>query len=237
MGLSYPRICPILVSVRKEAWVNFMPLSLTAVQLVASRLCHDLAGPISAIGAGVESLADSPGDAEAVGLIQDTFHDMSARLAFFRLAFGHGGAGLLKDSQQFKHHLDTYFKAAGGRHQAVWPREAEPLFSLGDKALRFVMLAFLTVSDCLPRGGTLTISVHDLDEGLGLGLKGEGDKAKLRDDIQSAWDDFGKTEEGLSARNIHVHLARAMAGDIGAEVELMLGEDGAVMLAAVLPKS
>lgn len=60
--------------------------------LVGSRLCHDLIGPIGAIGNGVELLSLAPGSgstgAEEVALITQSVTTLTARLRFFRIAFG-----------------------------------------------------------------------------------------------------------------------------------------------------
>ena len=71
--------------------IRAMPLSLTATQLIVSKICHDLAGPIGAIGAGVEAMTEQPGDAGALSLIEETQRSLVARLDMFRIAFGRGG--------------------------------------------------------------------------------------------------------------------------------------------------
>lgn len=57
--------------------------------LLGSRLCHDLIGPIGAIGNGVELLLLSRGaTTDEVALLSESVTALTARLRFFRVAFG-----------------------------------------------------------------------------------------------------------------------------------------------------
>ncbi|PLL12294.1 histidine phosphotransferase [Tabrizicola sp. TH137] len=57
--------------------------------LLGSRLCHDLIGPIGAIGNGVELLTLSgSGTSDEVALIAQSVATLNARIRFFRVAFG-----------------------------------------------------------------------------------------------------------------------------------------------------
>ena len=60
---------------------------------LASRLCHDFAGPIGGVLSGVELLTDagSPIPTEdALALVQESARTLSSQLAFARVAFGSG---------------------------------------------------------------------------------------------------------------------------------------------------
>jgi histidine phosphotransferase ChpT len=57
--------------------------------LISSRICHDLASPLGAIANGLElleltGLADTP----EAALLSDSVQSASARIAFFRIAYG-----------------------------------------------------------------------------------------------------------------------------------------------------
>lgn len=57
--------------------------------LLGSRLCHDLIGPIGAIGNGVELLMLSRGaTTDEIALLSESVASLTARLRFFRVAFG-----------------------------------------------------------------------------------------------------------------------------------------------------
>ena len=66
-----------------------MPAHPDLSALLGSRLCHDLIGPIGAIGNGVELLLlGGGGRGDEVALIAETVTALNARIRFFRVAFG-----------------------------------------------------------------------------------------------------------------------------------------------------
>ncbi len=120
--------------------------------LIGSRICHDLISPIGAIGNGLELLAlgGSTGLGPEYELINDSCNNATARIRFFRVAFGTSSdtqrlgraeiLAILKDVGQ------------GARLRTQW-RPA------GDQARREVQLAFLAMlcfESALPHGGTVT---------------------------------------------------------------------------------
>src|SRR4051794_26388589 len=69
---------------------------LRVFELLAARLCHDLISPVAAIANGAELLGERDPDfvREAVALVGNSARTASARLQYFRFAFGFGGDGL-----------------------------------------------------------------------------------------------------------------------------------------------
>src|SRR5437879_6082903 len=68
-------------------------LSLRVLELVASRICHDLVSPVGAISNGVELMQEmgEDGGAEAIALVSTSAQQASIRLKCFRLAYGAAG--------------------------------------------------------------------------------------------------------------------------------------------------
>ena len=64
------------------------------LEILASKICHDLISPIGAVNNGVELMEEMGPDAgpEATGLIAYSAHQASAKLQVFRVAYGVGGA-------------------------------------------------------------------------------------------------------------------------------------------------
>src|SRR5690606_38058321 len=67
--------------------------SASVIELLASRICHDLVSPVGAINNGVEFMEDGGPDSmdEALGLISHSASQASAKLMAFRIAYGAGG--------------------------------------------------------------------------------------------------------------------------------------------------
>ena len=60
--------------------------------LIGSRICHDLVNPIGAIGNGVElMMMDGTAKGPELALIAESVASATARIRFFRIAFGASG--------------------------------------------------------------------------------------------------------------------------------------------------
>ena len=77
-------------------------VELRILELLASRICHDLISPIGAVGNGLELLEDAGPDmsGDALKLSANCVRKASALLEFFRMAYGTAGsdAGLRWDA-------------------------------------------------------------------------------------------------------------------------------------------
>jgi histidine phosphotransferase ChpT len=129
------------------------PIDLRVVELLTARLCHDLIGPISAIGNGVELLADEEPDfvRDAIALVGASARKASRCLQFYRFAYGFSGSGLtgpgpyLLAAELFEDTaIDCDYRA-----------EAREL-PLDQQKLACAMLAI--AGEGLPRGGRLVVS-------------------------------------------------------------------------------
>ncbi|MEX0694181.1 MAG: histidine phosphotransferase family protein, partial [Rhodospirillales bacterium] len=128
-------------------------------QLVCSRLCHDLAGAAGAVNAGLEILAELGDlDDSAMQLATNSGLELTRRLAFYRVAFGAGGAGsggaevavLRKLANDF---LDQSNVKLNWPAAADEPKGIDPV--MGKLLLNLILIA----SECLPRGGRLDVQI------------------------------------------------------------------------------
>ena len=106
--------------------------------LVGSRLCHDLISPVGAIQNGLELLSMAGGaPGPELDLIQDSCDSATARIRFFRVAFGAADSEQMVSGRDIADTLEGLCK--GGRTMAVWD-------AYGDyprSAVQLVYLAFL----------------------------------------------------------------------------------------------
>lgn len=121
--------------------------------LVARRLCHDFAGPVGAIGAALDMLAEVVGeqDAELVTLVADSAGGLSAALRLYRFALAPSAEPV-----------------GGGTARAVvvewlktrdapaldWPDGGAWPAGIAELTAGLVMCA----AETAPRGGTLTVA-------------------------------------------------------------------------------
>lgn len=74
--------------------IQITPLDLSA--LIGSRICHDLISPLGAIANGVELMVLTGAEqTPKMLLFAESVEAANARIEFFRLAYGTGGADQL----------------------------------------------------------------------------------------------------------------------------------------------
>src|SRR3990167_7834486 len=131
---------------------------LLLAELLIARLCHDLVTPISAINTGLELFQETSPDhltesEEILNLIRHSSEIASARLSFFRVAFGYGGERV--SLGEAKELIEKYFFRS--KMEFHW----EPPFHRDltlDGWSRLLLTATLWMSESAPRGGKLHIS-------------------------------------------------------------------------------
>ncbi|MBV2360800.1 hypothetical protein KUH32_13615 [Thalassococcus sp. CAU 1522] len=121
--------------------------------MVGSRLCHDLISPVGAIQNGLEllALAGQTGPGPEIALIEESCAAATARIRFFRVAFGLAGNGQNLSAREAAALLDKI--TDGGRVMADWrPRDPMPRADV-----QMAFLAFLCCEAALPQGGRITV--------------------------------------------------------------------------------
>ena len=112
--------------------------------LIGSRICHDLISPIGAINNGLELLGMS-GDQSGpeMDLIQESVGNASARIRYFRVAFGAAGEQTMGRSEITSILGDV---VSGARLDVAWgPMDAQPR-----SEVRLAFLALLCVETACP---------------------------------------------------------------------------------------
>jgi histidine phosphotransferase ChpT len=87
-------------------------MKINIAELVATRICHDLAGPIGAINNGLDMLGDKTLShdfiEQARSMLMDSSNEMLSRLTFFRLAFGRINENHAMEWSEFEKTLNDY---------------------------------------------------------------------------------------------------------------------------------
>lgn len=120
--------------------------------LVGSRICHDLVGPLGAIGNGVELLALTGARGEEMDLIAEAVASAHARLRFFRIAYGAADAGQMIPRGEVIQTLAAV--SHGGRVSFLWAVDGD----CPRDEVRAVFLALQCLETALPHGGEAQVS-------------------------------------------------------------------------------
>jgi histidine phosphotransferase ChpT len=181
----------------------FMPvlLDLRVCELLAARLCHDLAGPIAAIANGAELLDDEDADfaRDAAKLIGGSAGTAVARLQLFRFVYGFSQGAVAGPAPQA---LATgYF--AGTAIACDYPDAVSRL----EMAWQRLGCGLLVVAgEALSRGGRLLIEAVAGGVAVSAVGEGEGPSEEARDALTLA-----TPIEALTSRTIGAYFAGVAA--------------------------
>lgn len=182
-----------------------MMIDIRVCELLAARLCHDLAGPIAAIANGAELLGDDDPDfaKQAATLIEDSARSATRRLQLFRHVFGFSRGSHAGPPPHVL--ASEYF--AGSAIQCDYPdsvRELEP------ERQRLACALLFPGADGLPRGGRLTLD----KTANGLILAGAGPGDGLPSESRDALTQITPVAE-LTSRSVCAYFAGLLAQGLG----------------------
>ena len=200
-------------------------IDLRVLELLGSRICHDLISPVTAINNGMELLEDDPGDMldDIRSLLMNSAAEGSAKLQYFRLAYGLGGdpdgevgigtaADLCARLQQHE------------KVNVTWPAERERM--LPRLVIKSAMNMVLMAIEALPRGGEINVTFG----GDGITVTGAGQGARIEDGCREALGDI--TVDALTPRTIQSYFTRQVVSAAGGTLQAEAIGEGEVKLTA-----
>lgn len=193
-------------------------IDVEVLELLASRICHDIISPVGAINNGVEFLEEmgAGGSDEAVSLLSHSAKTASAKLMAFRLAYGAGGrdynikpedihkcfAGLIesdgKITQDWNPHMDFGF-------------EERP-----EGFCKILMGGLMLAQECLPKGGQVSIETDGKGEVL---IHAKSEETLLRPQVEDAMAQTISPEE-LDPRLVHPYVVGILARHYGFDLKI-----------------
>jgi histidine phosphotransferase ChpT len=210
----------------------------SVLELVSSRICHDLISPIGAINNGIEFMKEMGEDAgeEATDLIAHSASQTAAKLQAYRLAYGAGGNNPDLKPQDVQKAISELVSAEGKISQ-MWdpfaPLGADPLPPSFCKVL---MGTFMIAIECLPRGGSISAKAGSKDGSGQTLVTAEGESATLRENVAKALARDIETDN-LDPRLVHPYAISLIASNYGYSIEVESEEDGKVVFAINFPEA
>lgn len=192
--------------------------STKILELLSSRICHDLISPVGAISNGVELIEEMGlvDGADAVDLISDSATKAGAYLKFYRLAYGASGAGSDVKPSDIKSIFSDYM--ALGKADFVW--EDAPVLTavLPPRGmLKCLLNAMFLASDGLGIGGTMTFRVIQ-DEPLTFEIDVEADRLTFKENmLEAAFSDLSDDE--LDPKTVHGRVTKLICEQYGVSLK------------------
>jgi histidine phosphotransferase ChpT len=170
--------------------------------LLTARLCHELTGPITAIGNGIEVLSEEGGElaAEALDLAAESARRATVRLRFYRFAYGFDGEAATAGPRPFDL-AAGYFAAT-----STICDYREEVRDLPPAQQRLGCNLLLIGAAALVRGGRLVLAA----QGAGLRLDANGATVSLAPEHLAALR-LETALEDLSPRNVQGYFTGLLA--------------------------
>lgn len=184
-------------------------------ELLCARICHDLSGPVGAVAAGAELMAEDGSDQESMDLLAASAKASIARLKFLRAAFAPGTA---LDGPRLREMIASFLATrslSGGEGgvELVWPDR----WDLPGSHARLVLNMGLLAHDCVPRGGWIRFACDHS----GLVLV-EGAKAALHQDAAAILEGGANPS---TPRGAQAWFARHEARTLGYDIAIACAAD------------
>lgn len=194
--------------------------------LVASRICHDMVEPMSAIIQGLEMIKAEGGkapDPDALSLLDNGVGKAWAKLEFFRFAMAGAvaeGESELEEGHAVADKLYSVLKA-----DLIWNA---PDVKMSRPAVRVIVNLLLIANECLPRGGKVEITAEKYGDGGQVIVTATGQRAKLKDATAAA---LRGDDAELSGHTIQPTLTSLLAKQGGVELSARESEEKVELIA------
>jgi len=188
-----------------------MQIDLRVLELLSSKICHDLISPVSAINNGVELIEDIGESVvgEAMKLIADSAAQSARRLKMFRMAYGRAGSEESLPFRDVRAVVEQYFSV--GKVSLNWPENLD-LQELTDwrGSLKTLINIIILAEELLPYGGTIALQRLSSDDTIGCRLEIAGKAVHISAAFQEALDGLTPVDN-LNPRTIQSYITGRFA--------------------------
>lgn len=198
--------------------------------LVCARLCHDLLGPVGALGNGLELLAldqDPAMRRQTLELMTSSSAAVAAKLKFFRLAFGTGGYMAQRLPITALQTVINDFYALRPHIQIRWVTEGG---DLPHPMARILAVFAMLAGDALLRGGDLDIAVDHTGPTSEIVVCAAGERVAF--DVEHRLAMEGGSAPYFDTRTVPAQLAARLADRFGMTLQISPPESAKLLLGA-----
>jgi len=206
-------------------------IELRVLELLFSRLCHDLISPVMAVNNGIELLSDDGGEmsTDICDLLTLSAGTAAARLQFYRIAYGVGGQdaapiGLSEAGRLIRNLLEDE------KIELEWPVSDNADMEPSRESMKIILNLILVGIESLPRGGILKISLN----GSEIALSARGAGAAFREESKAAMSPDTDIE-ALTARSVQSYFLNYLIDLRGGDAHLGEDETDAVSFIVRMP--
>lgn len=196
-----------------------MQIDLRVLELLSSKICHDLISPVSAINNGVELIEDIGGSVveEAMKLIANSAVQSSRRLRVFRIAYGRAGSEENLPLRDVRLVCEQYFD--GGKIKLVWPEDLVlPGFVELRGSLKALINTLILAEELLAYGGEIAVKSPADSQEAACVVEVSGRGVHMPPNHKDALDEKTSVED-LTPRTIQAYMTGRFAKHFGLALE------------------
>lgn len=201
-----------------------MQIDMPVMELLASKICHDLVSPVSAINNGVELIDDIGGSVveEAMKLIGDSAGHASRRLRLFRMAYGRAGSEENIPVRDMRNIAEQYI--GSGKVTLSWPDDQPaPALAATRGCLKMMLNLLILAEEVLAYGGAISVRAALQGNDIGCRFEIVGRNAQLSPPILAALEGTTPVND-LTPRSIQAYVT----GKFAAHFNLKLVHDQSI---------
>jgi histidine phosphotransferase ChpT len=207
-------------------------VDLETLELLCSRMAHDLINPMGAVANGLELLEEGDAsDGDAIALCRQSVQRATTLMQVFRSAYGTAGSQPSFSADQARRLAGDF--VAGGKCALDWPQATSlpERVGLGKLLLNLVLLA----ADVLPRGGRIGVGLSHSAAAFTVAVTAAGTGARLAEDFVAALAS-GAEAEALSPKSVQAYFTARLAERLGGEITAAAIGPDRVSFAVTLPQ-
>jgi histidine phosphotransferase ChpT len=187
-------------------------------ELLVSKLCHDIAGQITAINNGIEFIQEDQPEIKnkALELVSSSVTELIAKYNFFKYAYGITKSIGEADTEQISLLMQEYFKFL--KIKIIWTQNSDTLLNgLTHKACKLLVNLAIITSSSLIHGGTIEVKLEKGQYGKIIRVIGKGDDIKVNNENDAILIEHEQHE--IKPSNVQVHLTAKIASSLGTIVQ------------------
>lgn len=195
-------------------------MSARLAEMLSTRLCHDLTGPIGAVSNGAEFLEDEESGMQdqAMELIVSSAQEAVNRMQFYRRAYGRVNSNGEADLEEQRALIEKYLESLPVTLN--WPIESMDVgkVSLSKKMSRVLLNLVIIGVGSLLKGGSLTIELFG-DDGTDKQVRvlAEGQSIKLDEAVAEAL--LGNVRDSdLTPKNVQAFFLHQVIEEIESDI-------------------
>ena len=214
-----------------------MNQQLRIAEMLCTRLCHDLTGPIGAIANGVEFLTENEEKIhdQAIELISSSATQGVVRLQFYRKAFGGIKENGEADIEELQKLIIAFF--SDGKISIDWSEiyTNNSNLSLSQRMSKLIINLLIIMSSVLIRGGKISININQSELTNEISILGTGKSIKWEKESENVL--IGNVSfESLTPKTIQLYITHLLAEQLGVSLLCKLENDSFEIVARRKPE-